>query len=118
MQNLSKPSNTNRPRKIQLVLGRYRLRFDWSDCLLQRRDFRKGIFLFNFLWSLKWGKKAEMDPWHGTTLEWAVPSPPPHDNFGGQEPTIYRGPYELSVPGYAEDYLPQHLPPERVGRAR
>ena len=76
------------------------------------------IFLFNFLWSLKWGKKAEMDPWHATTLEWSVPSPPPHDNFGGHEPTIYRGPYEFSVPGYAEDYLPQHLAPERVGKGR
>src|SRR5262249_24581428 len=40
------------------------------------------IFLFNFLWSLKRGKKAEINPWQATTLEWTVPSPPPHDNFG------------------------------------
>ena len=75
------------------------------------------IFLFNFLYSLKRGKKAEMNPWHATTLEWTVPSPPPHDNFGGHVPVVYRGPYEFSVPGMAEDYLPQHLAPEKVSKA-
>jgi cytochrome c oxidase subunit 1 len=72
------------------------------------------VFLFNFLWSLKWGKKAEINPWHATTLEWTVPSPPPHDNFEGHLPAIYRGPYEYSVPGMTEDYLPQHLTPEQA----
>jgi len=76
------------------------------------------IFLFNFLWSVKWGKKAEINPWQATTLEWSVPSPPPHDNFSGQAPTVYRGPYEYSVPGAAEDYIPQHLAPELVAKAR
>ena len=75
------------------------------------------IFLFNFLYSLKWGKKAEINPWRATTLEWTVPSPPPHDNFGGHIPTIYRGPYEFSVPGMTQDYLPQHLAPEKVTRS-
>jgi cytochrome c oxidase subunit I len=76
------------------------------------------IFLFNFLWSLKRGKKAEINPWHATTLEWTVPSPPPHDNFAGQVPTVYRGPYEYAVPGAVDDYVPQHLAPEQVARAR
>ena len=76
------------------------------------------IFLFNFLWSLKWGEKAEINPWHATTLEWTVPSPPPHDNFAGKVPSVYRGPYEFAVPGAAEDYVPQHLAPERVAKAR
>ncbi len=76
------------------------------------------IFLFNFIYSLKWGKKAEMNPWQATTLEWSIPSPPPHDNFAGEVPAIYRGPYEFAVPGAVEDYIPQHLAPEEVARAR
>jgi cytochrome c oxidase subunit 1 len=74
------------------------------------------VFLFNLVWSWKWGKKAEnMNPWNGTTLEWTVPSPPPHDNFAGHIPVVYRGPYEFSVPGHAEDYIPQHLAPAVAG---
>ncbi len=74
------------------------------------------IFLFNFLWSLKFGEKVTDDnPWRATTLEWTVPSPPPWDNFGGHEPAVYRGPYEYSVPGHTEDFVPQHLPPAKVG---
>ncbi len=76
------------------------------------------IFLFNFFWSMKKGEKAVQDPWHGTTLEWSIPSPPPHDNFAGRVPVIYRGPYEFSVPGAADDYIPQYLAPERVAKAK
>ncbi|MBI3668664.1 MAG: cbb3-type cytochrome c oxidase subunit I [Acidobacteria bacterium] len=76
------------------------------------------IFLINFLWSLKFGKKAEKNPWEATTLEWTIPSPPPHDNFAGVEPVIYRAAYEYAQPGAVEDYVPQHLAPEQVARAR
>jgi cytochrome c oxidase subunit 1 len=70
------------------------------------------LFLFNFIWGLKWGKKADsINPWEATTLEWTVPSPPPHDNFAGHIPTVYRGPYEFSVPGEEKDFSPQHEPP-------
>jgi cytochrome c oxidase subunit 1 len=76
------------------------------------------LFLFNFFWSLKAGKEAkEENPWHATTLEWSIPSPPPHDNFGGLEPVVYHGPYEFSVPGAADDYIPQHLAPNLVRKA-
>src|SRR5579872_6597766 len=76
------------------------------------------LFLFNFFWSLKAGKEAkEENPWHATTLEWSIPSPPPHDNFGGVEPVVYHGPYEFSVPGAADDYIPQHLAPNLVRKA-
>ncbi len=54
----------------------------------------------------------EENPWHATTLEWSIPSPPPFDNFGGIEPAVYHGPYEFSVPGAADDFIPQHLAPE------
>jgi cytochrome c oxidase subunit 1 len=64
------------------------------------------------------GKEAkEENPWHATTLEWSIPSPPPFDNFGGVEPVVYHGPYEFSVPGAADDYIPQHLAPDLVRKA-
>jgi cytochrome c oxidase subunit 1 len=72
------------------------------------------FFLFNLFWSLKKGAVAEKNPWHATTLEWTIPSPPPHDNFGGQYPSVYRGPYEFSVPGAREDFIPQDLEPSQV----
>jgi len=68
------------------------------------------IFLFNVFWSLAKGRKAERNPWHCTTLEWTVPSPPPHDNFAGSHPVVYRGAYEYSVPGAAEDFVLQSDP--------
>jgi cytochrome c oxidase subunit I len=67
------------------------------------------IFLFNFFWSLRNGKRAEANPWRSTTLEWTVPSPPPHGNFA-ELPTVYRGPYEYGLPGRTEDYWPQNAP--------
>src|SRR5690242_10731764 len=75
------------------------------------------IFLFNFFYSMKAGQKATENPWNATTLEWTIPSPPPFDNFAGRIPVVYRGPYEFSVPGATDDYVPQHLAPERVGKA-
>ena len=68
------------------------------------------IFLFNLFWSMFKGKKAEMNPWQATTLEWTVPSPPPHDNFGGKVPVVNHGPYEYSVPGAATDFVMQTDP--------
>ncbi|HYL09114.1 MAG TPA: cbb3-type cytochrome c oxidase subunit I [Candidatus Acidoferrales bacterium] len=69
------------------------------------------LFLFNFFWSLKKGKKAEVNPWNATTLEWTVPSPPPHDNFAGHLPTVHHGPYEFSVPGAPKDFIVQSEAP-------
>jgi len=74
------------------------------------------LFVINFFYSLKAGKKAGENPWNATTLEWSVASPPPFDNFGGQEPVVYRGAYEYGVPDAAEDYVPQHLAPAKAGR--
>jgi cytochrome c oxidase subunit I len=39
------------------------------------------ITMINLLWSIRHGKKAGNDPWHGNTLEWFVTSPPPENNF-------------------------------------
>jgi len=67
------------------------------------------FFLFNFFWSLKHGERASENPWLSNTLEWTVPSPPPHGNFA-ELPTVYRGPYEYATPGRKEDYWPQNAP--------
>ena len=66
-------------------------------------------FVVNFIWSLFAGEKAPENPWEANTLEWSAPSPPPHGNFATQ-PQVYRGPYEYSVPGVEEDWLPQDRP--------
>jgi cytochrome c oxidase subunit 1 len=65
------------------------------------------LFYFNVFWSMFKGKKAGENPWEATTLEWNTTSPPPHDNFAGVLPTVYRGPYEFAVPGAPKDFLMQ-----------
>jgi cytochrome c oxidase subunit 1 len=67
------------------------------------------VFLFNFIWSMFRGPKAEKNPWKANTLEWTADSPPPHGNWK-ELPTVYRGPYEYSVPGREKDYWPQNEP--------
>ncbi|MBI2493575.1 MAG: cbb3-type cytochrome c oxidase subunit I [Candidatus Rokubacteria bacterium] len=75
-------------------------------------------FVINFFWSLFAGKKAPLNPWNSTTLEWTAPSPPPHLNWGPTLPTVYRGPYEYSSPESKEDFLPQTAPPVHAGARR
>jgi cytochrome c oxidase subunit I len=65
------------------------------------------LFYFNVFWSMFKGKKAGENPWEATTLEWNTTSPPPHDNFAGVLPSVYRGPYEFAVPGAPSDYVMQ-----------
>ncbi|MGD0074136.1 MAG: cbb3-type cytochrome c oxidase subunit I [Candidatus Binataceae bacterium] len=67
-------------------------------------------FLINFFISLFSGERATANPWNATTLEWATESPPPHENFEAI-PVVYRGPYEYSVPGAKQDFLPQDAAP-------
>ncbi len=65
------------------------------------------VFFFNFIKSLMSGKNAGKNPWDANTLEWTTESPPPHGNWPGDLPTVYRGPYEYSVPGRESDFWPQ-----------
>jgi cytochrome c oxidase subunit 1 len=74
--------------------------------------FFQTVFLFNFVKSLRSGKKAGKNPWKANTLEWSAESPPPHGNWPEGLPDVYRGPYEYAHPDREEDYWPQHLPPE------
>ena len=64
-------------------------------------------FVANVVWSLITGVRAPRNPWDANTLEWTAPSPPPHLNWGPTVPAVHRGPYEYSVPGEREDWLPQ-----------
>jgi len=68
------------------------------------------VFFYNCF--ISWRKKekdAGPNPWKSNTLEWTTESPPPHGNWP-ELPTVYRGPYEYSVPGRDADYFPQNVP--------
>jgi len=68
------------------------------------------VFFYNCF--ISWRKKekdAGPNPWKANTLEWTTESPPPHGNWP-ELPTVYRGPYEYSLPDREEDYFPQNLP--------
>jgi cytochrome c oxidase subunit 1 len=67
------------------------------------------VWVYNVVTSLLWGPKAETNPWKANTLEWTASSPPPHGNWA-ELPTVYRGPYEYSVPNRADDFWPQNAP--------
>jgi cytochrome c oxidase subunit 1 len=53
-----------------------------------------GLFLmvFNLIRASSKGKLAPANPWKGVTLEWQIPSPPPHENFDSI-PQITTNPY-------------------------
>jgi len=80
------------------------------------------LFLYNLIWSYFKGKPSGGNPWRATTLEWQTPeTPPKHGNFGPELPVVYRWAYDYSVPGAAEDFIPQNQPPAKMaatGRAK
>src|SRR5256884_343128 len=75
------------------------------------------VFIYNLIWSYFHGKPAGGNPWRATTLEWQTPNTPPkHGNFGKELPVVYRWAYDYSVPGAAEDFIPQNKPPGRKAK--
>ena len=73
------------------------------------------VFFYNMINSLFRGPKADPNPWGATSLEWQTPQTPPvHGNWGAETPTVYRWAYDYSVPGVAQDFIPQNMPPEKV----
>ena len=68
------------------------------------------VFLYNFIYSIYYGKKAPQNPWNSTTLEWTAAMKHIHGNWQGKIPEVYRWPYDYSKPGYKEDFVPQHIP--------
>jgi len=59
------------------------------------------------LWSLRYGKIAEDNPWQATGLEWRTPSPPPTFNFD-ETPEVTWEAYE-----YEKMPLPEEVTLER-----
>jgi cytochrome c oxidase subunit 1 len=55
------------------------------------------VFVYNFILSLRKGPKAEQNPWQVGTLEWTIPSPPPHHNYD-EIPVVKCGPHEFGNP--------------------
>jgi len=47
------------------------------------------IFVWNLVRSARKGEEAPANPWGAPTLEWSIPSPPPHYNYG-ELPTVRR----------------------------
>ncbi|MDB4476483.1 cbb3-type cytochrome c oxidase subunit I, partial [bacterium] len=69
------------------------------------------IFLYNILWSLRYGEKSKKNPWGAASLEWQTPDQPPrHGNWGPELPEVHRWAYDYSVPGVKEDFIPQDHP--------
>ncbi|KAB2904038.1 MAG: cytochrome c oxidase subunit I [Burkholderiaceae bacterium] len=70
------------------------------------------LFLFNLGWSAWRGRRAEANPWRAASLEWQTPETPPgHGNWGAHTPVAYRWAYAYSVPGAAQDFIAQNMPP-------
>jgi cytochrome c oxidase subunit 1 len=54
------------------------------------------LLMFWNLWrGIRHGKPVGRNPWGAATLEWMVPSPPPHHNFD-TEPVVTHGPYDYT----------------------
>jgi len=53
------------------------------------------IMVYNLIYHARKGAIAPSNPWKGVTLEWQIPSPPPHDNFV-EIPVIDAQPYIFS----------------------
>ena len=75
------------------------------------------LFAYNIIRSLSKGKPSGGNPWKACSLEWQTPqTPPAHGNWGDKLPVVYRWPYDFSVPGAEQDFIPQNVPaPPRAG---
>lgn len=76
------------------------------------------VFIYNFISSIFYGKRATQNPWNATTLEWTAPVEHIHGNWYGELPKVYRWSYDYSKLNADEsdyiiagqDYVPQNVP--------
>ena len=68
------------------------------------------VFLWNFIHSMFYGKKAEQNPWRSNTLEWTAPVEHMHGNWPGEIPHVHRWAYDYSKPGHDDDFVTQNTP--------
>lgn len=76
------------------------------------------VFLFNFIYSIFYGKKGPKNPWGSNTLEWTAEIKHIHGNWDGPIPHVHRWAYDYSklnkdgsdyvIAG--QDYIPQTVP--------
>jgi cytochrome c oxidase subunit 1 len=77
------------------------------------------LFVFNMAWSVFKGKPAGSNPWGAASLEWQTPDTPPvHGNWGEKLPVVHRWPYDYSVPGIDQDFVPQTVSAEELEQMR
>ena len=53
------------------------------------------LMVYNLVMGARKGEKAPANPWHGTTLEWQIPSPPSVENFD-EAPIVKENPYDYN----------------------
>ncbi len=75
------------------------------------------VFLYNFISSIFYGKKAVQNPWKSNTLEWTTPVEHIHGNWPGEIPSVHRWPYDYSKTNEngeyviaGQDYVSQIIP--------
>ena len=76
------------------------------------------FFVYNFIHSIFYGKKAEQNPWKSNTLEWTTPVEHIHGNWPGEIPKVYRWSYDYSKMNKedtdyiiaGQDFVPQNVP--------
>lgn len=76
------------------------------------------VFLYNFFYSIFYGKMGPKNPWNATTLEWTTEVKHFHGNWDGPIPEVHRWAYDYSklnkdesdyvIPG--QDFIPQDVP--------
>jgi len=57
------------------------------------------IMFINIIRGCFKGTPVEANPWGGASLEWQIPSPPPTENFGEEDPIVTHGPYDFKKAG-------------------
>ena len=74
------------------------------------------IFLANFFFSIRKGKKTVKNPWRANSLEWTAPIKHIHGNWEGDIPEVYRWAYDYSKVDDngnlwgGQDFTPQNIP--------
>ncbi len=57
------------------------------------------LMFVNIVRGLFRGDPVGPNPWGGASLEWQIPSPPPTENFGEEDPIVTHGPYDFKKAG-------------------
>ncbi|MGB0293338.1 MAG: cytochrome c oxidase subunit I [Flavobacteriaceae bacterium] len=75
------------------------------------------VFVYNFIYSIFYGKRGPQNPWNSNTLEWTAPQEHFHGNWEGAIPEVHRWAYDYSKTYEngeyileGQDFVPQHIP--------